>query len=117
MTRRRTLPMREAREMAFTVATLAHRWQCSEGVIRKCIDRREIASFRLGTSIRIPASEVARIECLTPSSDSEEDMPSSGESKASEEGEGFTPKIDRAQRPRPAGYGPLATVHRGPWPA
>lgn len=102
-------------EQSFDVAALARRWKCSEGVIRKCIERKEIASFRLGTLIRVSAAEVARIECPTPSSDSEEDMPSSGTNAANDEGEGSTPKIGRAQKPRPAAYGQQATVLHGPW--
>lgn len=100
---------------AFTVASLAERWNCSEGVIRKCIERGDIAAFRLGTLIRISAAEVARIECLTPCNASGEDTPLSGTSAANDEGEDSTPKIDRARKPRHAAYGQQATIHHGPW--
>lgn len=102
--------------VAFTVPTLAQRWQCSTGLVRKMIDRGELRSFRIGALIRIPAGEVERIECqTTPSNASEADMPLSGE-KAANEGEGgSTPKIARARRPRPDVSGRTATIHRGPW--
>ena len=48
--------------IAFTVPSLASRWDCSEGLIRKMIDRGELRSFRLGILIRVPADEVERIE-------------------------------------------------------
>ncbi|WP_155262905.1 helix-turn-helix domain-containing protein [Sphingomonas segetis] len=63
---------------AYTVATLADAWECSEGVIRKLIATGELGCFRLGTLIRIPAEEVQRFECQSlPSSASEEDTQSS----------------------------------------
>jgi excisionase family DNA binding protein len=65
---------------AYTVASLAEEWECSEGVIRKAIRDGELGCFRLGTLIRIPAEEVRRFECQNiPSSDSEADTPLSGE--------------------------------------
>lgn len=102
----------------FTVPSLAARWECSEGLIRKLIDRGELLSFRLGTLIRIPAEEVERIECqnLTLSSASGDHSPSSTETRtANDAGAGSTPKIGRARKPRPGVSGPLATIHRGPW--
>jgi excisionase family DNA binding protein len=67
---------------AYTVASLAAEWECSEGVIRKAIRDGELGCFRLGTLIRIPAEEVRRFECTSlPSSDCAEDMPSSGATK------------------------------------
>lgn len=107
----------EASEKPFTVPALAERWECSEGLIRKMIERGEISSFRIGVLIRIPAQEVAKVECqrLTASNDSEADTPSSGANRASDEDEGSMPKIDRARKPRHAAYGKQATIHRGPW--
>lgn len=101
----------------FSVPKLADRWECSEGLIRKMIERGEIASFRLGVLIRIPASEVAKIECQnrTASNDSGEDMPSSGAIAERDEGAGSTPQIGRARKPRHAAFGQQATIHRGPW--
>lgn len=64
---------------AYTVASLADAWGCSEGVIRKAIANGELGCFRLGTLIRIPAEEVRRFECQNlPSNDFAEDMQSSG---------------------------------------
>jgi excisionase family DNA binding protein len=103
---------------AFSVPSLARRWEVSEGLIRKMIERGELLSFRLGVLIRVPASEVQRLECLTrtASNASEADMPSSGAmSMESGGGEGSTPRIDRARRQRPGVYGNPATIHRGPW--
>lgn len=64
---------------AYTVATLAEAWGCSEGVIRKAIANGELGCFRLGALIRIPVEEVRRFECQNiASSDFEEDTLSSG---------------------------------------
>lgn len=64
---------------AFTVASLAKEWDCSEGVIRKAIAEGRLGCFRLGTLIRIPAEEVRRLECQAiQSNDCEADMQSSG---------------------------------------
>ena len=49
----------------FTPESLADRWECSAEKIRKMVRSGEIASFKLGKLIRIPAVEVERIECLT----------------------------------------------------
>ena len=101
----------------FTVPNLANRWKCSQGLVRKMIGRGELSSFRLGTLIRIPASEVAKIECRTASNDLGEGSPLSGEKTENAEGAHSTPKIDRARKPKHAAFGKQATVHRGPWPA
>lgn len=102
--------------LAYTVADLAARWQCGESTVRSLIKRDQLATFRIGTLIRISADEVERFECRDiPCSDSEADTLSSGERTESADAERFTPKIDRARKPRPARYGKLATVHRGPW--
>lgn len=101
--------------MAFTVKRLAERWDCSESAIRAMIERGELATFPIGTALRIHASEVERIECPTPSNASEAGTPLSGERADNDEGDGSTPKIGRARKPRPVRYGKQATVHRGPW--
>jgi excisionase family DNA binding protein len=105
-------------EKPFTVPTLAGRWECSEGLIRKMIERGELRSFRIGALIRIPADEVERIECqsLTPSSDSAADTPSFSNARESASDEHSMPKIGRARKPRHADYGaPAATVIHGRW--
>lgn len=68
----------------FTPETLGERWDCSAQKIRNMFQNGEIAGFRLGKLIRIPAIEVERIECqqslpLNPmnSSNIVENMPSS----------------------------------------
>lgn len=51
-----------ADDRPFSVSKLAARWACSEGAIRKKIERGELAAFRLGKLIRIRAEEVERVE-------------------------------------------------------
>lgn len=100
---------------AYTVASLAQEWQCSEGVVRKLIANGELGCFRLGVLIRIPAEEVARFQ-NTLSSGSGEAMPASGETRMGDGGaSGFTPRTALAPRQRPVGAGRSATVSRGPW--
>jgi excisionase family DNA binding protein len=90
---------------AYTVASLAAEWQCSEGTIRNAIADGELGCFRLGTLIRIPAEEVRRFECQNiPSSGSEADSPSSGATKESEGGSRSTLPI-APQRKRRRGLG------------
>jgi excisionase family DNA binding protein len=47
----------------FSCETLGERWLCSAEKIRQMCQRGELSYFRLGKLIRIPASEVERIEC------------------------------------------------------
>lgn len=47
---------------ALSVRSLASRWGCSEGVVRKVIATGGLHAFRVGTLIRIPLSEVERYE-------------------------------------------------------
>jgi excisionase family DNA binding protein len=42
---------------------LADRWGCSAEKVRQMYHRGELAGFRLGKLIRIPALEVERFEC------------------------------------------------------
>ena len=46
----------------FTPDTLAKRWGCSATKVRQMIKEGELAGFRLGKLIRIPAIEVQRFE-------------------------------------------------------
>jgi excisionase family DNA binding protein len=46
----------------FSPETLAERWGCSAEKVRQMFHRGELAGFRLGKLIRIPASEVERFE-------------------------------------------------------
>lgn len=103
-------------ERPFTVPNLAERWGCSEGLIRKMIDRGELRSFRLGVLIRVPADEVERVECQirTPSSASLGDSPWSGKSQTeSDAGSGSTLKIVRARKRKLVPSGKTAP-HRTP---
>lgn len=101
----------------FTVATLADRWECSEGAIRNRIQRGELRTFRIGALIRIPASEVERIECPNiASNDSEADTPSSGMTRtASATARVLPPPIGSARKQRLANDGAGATVLPGRW--
>lgn len=47
----------------YSVAGLASRWECSEGIIRGLIRNETLEHFRVGTLVRIRASEVERFEC------------------------------------------------------
>ena len=50
------------------VSSLAERWSCSPGKIRKMIHDGELPALRLGKMLRIPTSAVLEIEagCHTP---------------------------------------------------
>lgn len=111
-----TAQARNEQAKPFTVPALAERWECSEGLIRKMLDRGELHSFRIGVLIRIPADEVERVECQAiPSNDCEAGSPWSGTKPESGDEAGSTPKIGRARKPKLAGVGNPATIHRGPW--
>jgi excisionase family DNA binding protein len=113
-----TMPAHAEVDRPFTLDTLAARWACSEGTIRKMIKRGELQAFRIGILFRIPADEVKRIECqnLTASSDSGAALPSSMTTlPESADAAGSTPKIGRARRPRPGESGPGATILPGRW--
>lgn len=63
-------------------STLAERWLCSDEKIRQMCRNGEIKALRFGKLIRIPASEVARLECLdTLSQNTEGDTPSAFETE------------------------------------
>lgn len=47
----------------YSPETLADRWGCSAEKVRLMYRGGELAGFRLGKLIRIPASEVERYEC------------------------------------------------------
>lgn len=107
-----------AERRAFTVASLAQEWECSEGVIRKLIREGRLACFRVASLIRIPAVEVQRFECQNiASNDSEADTLSSIETpRANDTGSGYTRPTGLALR-RKLGKdgGSGATIHLGPW--
>lgn len=47
----------------FSVRSLADRWNCSEGSVRRLVRSGELPSFNIGGLIRIAASDVWRFEC------------------------------------------------------
>lgn len=57
----------------YSPETLADRWGCSSEKVRQMCRAGELAAFRLGKLIRIPANEVERIECQNTDSSSTED--------------------------------------------
>lgn len=102
---------------AFSVASLAARWECSPSAIRNEIARGHLRIFRIGTLIRIPAEEVDRFESnLSPSSASAPASPSSGETApASATATPLRHPIGSAPTPKPASAGGSAIVVDGPW--
>lgn len=56
----------------YSPETLAQHWGCSAEKVRQMCRRGELAAFRLGKLIRIPASEVERVECQNTDSSSTE---------------------------------------------
>ena len=61
----------------YSPETLAERWGCSAEKVRLMYRAGELAGFRLGKLIRIPAAEVERYECQnTPLPCTEESTPS-----------------------------------------
>lgn len=57
----------------YSPETLAERWECSAEKVRLMCRDGTLASFRLGKLIRIPATEVERIECLNTASPNTEE--------------------------------------------
>lgn len=54
----------------YSPETLADRWGCSSETVRQMCRRGDLAFFRLGKLIRIPAQEVERVECQNTDSSS-----------------------------------------------
>lgn len=52
----------DERARPYSPETLAERWGCSSEKIRRMYHDGELAGFRLGKLIRIPAAEVERFE-------------------------------------------------------
>ena len=51
-----------AQENAYTIKSLAEHWSCSQDTIRSLLAQGTIKAFKLGTTYRIPATEVERYE-------------------------------------------------------
>lgn len=102
---------------AYTVASLAQEWECSEGVIRKLIAAEQLRAFRIGALIRIPADEVERFECQnTASNDSAAASQSFTETQPETATESaYRPRTALGQKRRLGGDGRPETVLRGPW--
>lgn len=83
----------------YSLDALAERWGCSAEKIRRMVATGEIAGFRIGRLIRIPASEVERVECQnTALCDIEDDGPSRSRT-ASEDG--FASRLARMTKASP----------------
>jgi len=94
----------------YSPETLAERWDCSPEKIRLMCRHGQLASFRLGKLIRIPAAEVERVECLnTPLPCTEADglSPSGMEMTAAESR--LVRQTVGLRKPSPASGGPDAT--------
>lgn len=101
---------------AYTVASLAEAWECSEGVIRKLIVSGKLGSFRVGSLIRIPADEVERFECQnTASNDSAADMRSSISRTGSDAEPAYTRPTGLALKRKLGRAGASGTILPGPW--
>lgn len=68
----------------YSPETLAARWDCSAEKVRLMCRDDELASFRLGKLIRIPAAEVERYECQNTGSSSTEENSASPSMSRSE---------------------------------
>jgi len=58
-----TAAARISQAKPYSPETLAERWGCSSEKVRLMYKDGELAGFRLGKLIRIPADEVERYEC------------------------------------------------------
>jgi len=85
----------------YTVRSLAERWSCSEGMIRKMIKDGTLQCFTIGTLIRIPVAEVERIEAGSISAIVED----GGEPPPSHLPTDGRRVLPRARRPSPSGIG------------
>lgn len=90
----------------YSPETLASRWGCSAEKIRQMCRHGELAAFRLGKLIRIPANEVERVECQNIDWSDTED---SSASPTPDPMAGFELRLERltAEKPR------LALVRSG----
>lgn len=71
-----------AYERPYSPERLAERWGCSAEKVRRMYHDRELAGFRLGKLIRIPAVEVERYECQNTPSECTEGNSSSRSTRA-----------------------------------
>ena len=100
-------------ERPYSPETLADRWGCSAEKIRLMCRDGELASFRLGKLIRIPAAEVERVECLnTPSPSIEDDGRSPSGMAISAAESRLVRQTGGLQRLSPVSGGPDTTPRR-----
>lgn len=98
----------------YSPETLADRWGCSAEKVRLMYHDSELAGFRLGKLIRIPAAEVDRYECqsLTPLPDTEDDTPLPSEKMESLAESRLARLTGDARRLSPVNGGPGITPQR-----
>ena len=94
----------------YSPETLAERWACSAEKVRLMYRSGDIAGFRLGKLIRIPAAEVERVECQNTALPSTE---INGPSLSGKESADFASRLARQTEGlpnlAPATFGPRAT--------
>ena len=87
----------------YSVASLAHHWECGQDTIYALIRSGELQAFRLGGKLlRIRGDEVERYECrtTTASNDTVDSLPSSGMPRVSATDIRLERLIERPQRPQ-----------------
>ncbi len=86
----------------YSPETLSERWACSAEKIRRMYHDGELAGFRLGKLIRIPAVEVERVECqIMNLNGTEESVSSPTETKTESDFAGHLVRVMRVS-PTPA---------------
>jgi excisionase family DNA binding protein len=93
---------------AYSPERLAERWDCSSETIRRMYHDGQLSGFRLGKLIRIPATEVERIECQT-NTESESTAESSASSTTIQTEAAFESRLVRMTEGLPR----LALVNSG----
>lgn len=88
----------------YSPESLADRWGCSAEKVRLMCRHGELAAFRLGKLIRIPANEVERIECQNTDWSNTE-----GNSASPTDGLAFELRLERLTEEKPR----LALVRSG----
>lgn len=93
----------------YSPETLADRWGCSAEKVRLMYRNGELAGFRLGKLIRIPALEVERYECQnTPSPGTE----TNGLSPSERANDGYESRLVRQSADLPS-LAPVSFGHAG----
>lgn len=99
----------------YSPESLGERWGCSAEKVRRMCHDGELSAFRLGKLIRIPASEVERVECQT-NTGSESTGDDSASSTQTRSADAFESRLERltAAKPRQehAPFGRNAPPHQ-----